>query len=193
MAQKKLLIGKDVIDFWKYMESQYRFIVVEKADSKAMEKISWVLDAMGILDHKEFMANFTTTLGRVVYVPFDIGVGNQRQLLSQVETCVHEAEHVVQYMRNRAKFVWKYVTSDASRSHYESEAYLTNMEMHFYLTGKLLGAKSLSGLLESYGVGEDDIRVTYKQLTIASKLVKRGAVISNTSKTAIKYLKAKGF
>jgi len=188
-VSKRQLTGKDVIAFWKYMGSKYGFRVVQKANAEEMQAIGWALDMMGVQSQTDFMRKYTTTIGTTVYVPFKIGKGNQTQLRSQIITCVHESEHVVQFKRNRGRFIFNYLSSDAARAHYEAEAYLTNMEMYFFFTGTVLAAGTLANTLRGYGVGHADIRVTKKHLSIAAKVVRNGDVISNTSKTAIRWLK----
>ena len=92
--------SSQVKDFWKYMRKKYGFTVVQKANAIEMQAIAWALDMMQIKNHKEFMENYNTTIGTVVYVNFKIGVGNQSQLKGQIKTCVHEAQHVIQFKRN---------------------------------------------------------------------------------------------
>lgn len=184
------ITSKDVKDFWKYMARKYKFEIVHKSDSASMKIIGWALSQMGIQSKDAFLKRYTTTvcLGswRAVYIPFEIGRGTQAQLISQVETCVHEAQHVVQAGRDSFQPM-KYLRSDTSRAFYEADAYRTNMEMHWYFTGKLLSAKRLAGLLRGYRVGKADRRIAEKHLIIASKVVKRGGVISGVSKNAIRW------
>ena len=184
-----MLNEKQVVDFWKYMQREYGFTVVQKAGAVEMDAIAWTLDMMGIQDKGTFMKRYTTTLGMKVYVPFTRGKGNQKALLNQIMTCVHETEHVIQYTRNPVQFMGNYAISSAGRSHYEAEAYLTNMEIYYHFTGRVLVPGTLANKLKAYGVGPADIRVTRKQLMIASKVIGNGDVISNVSKKAIKYLK----
>jgi hypothetical protein len=170
------------------MGRKYKFKVIQKATADEMEAIAWALDMMGIQDEKKFLERYTTTIGSRVYVPFEVGKGSQGQLINQIKTCVHESQHRVQDMRDPG-FKAKYLVSDSSRTHYEVDAYRTNMEMHWYFYQKLLSATSLANGLKGYGVGSADIRVAKKHLTIAGKVVKRGGVVTGTSKVAIAWLK----
>lgn len=181
---------KDVQDFWKYMAKKYDFKVVKKGDSDEMKIVGQALDQMNIQKKKEFLEQYTTTVifggWRCVYVPFEIGKGSQAQLIHQIATCVHECQHVVQADREVAQQI-KYLTSDASRAYYEADAYRATMEMHWYFTGRILSPKSLANGLKSYSIGKADRRIAEKHLIIASKVVKRGGVITGTSKVAIRW------
>jgi len=184
--------GKDVESFWKYMAKKYDFKIVQKGDAQEMRAIGWALDLMGVQTKDDFLRSYTTTVivggWRCVYVPFEIGDGSQAQLINQIATCVHECQHVVQADRDPSQPM-KYLTSDASRAYYEADAYRATMEMFFFFTGKLLPPKSLANILKSYSIGKADRRIAEKHLIIAGKVVKRGGVITGTSKVAIKWWK----
>jgi len=188
------LTKEQVVGLWEYMGRKYDFNVVQKASAKEMQYIAFALDAMGIQNKKKFMQSYTTTIGRTVYVPFVIGEGSLTQLRNQAATCVHEAQHVVQFDRDSIYFIKNYTTSQPARAHYEAEGYRCTMEMFYYLTGgKMLTATSLANMLAGYGVSESDIRVTRRHLHISSKVIRMGDIISNTSKTAIRWLNNHGF
>lgn len=179
--------SKQVKDFWKYMGRAYRFEVIDKSEAAEMRLVSWALDAMRIQDQKDFLKNYTTTLGNRVYVPFEIGKGTQKQLVGQIITCTHEAQHVAQYRRDRS-FMFKYLLSDSSRALYEADAYRANMEIYWWFHKKLLSPTMLANKLKGYSVGKSDIRVARKHLISASKTVQYGGVITGTSKKAIRWL-----
>ena len=181
------ITSKQVKDFWKYMGRAYRFKVIDKSNATEMRIVGWALDMMGIQNRKNFLKNFTTTVGNRVYIPFEIGKGTQRQLVQQVITCTHEAQHVAQYRRDHS-FLLKYLLSDSSRALYEADAYRTNMEIYWWFYKKLLSPGMLANKLKSYSVGKSDIRVVKKHLLSASKTVKYGGVITGTSKKAIRWL-----
>lgn len=184
------LTRKDVVAFWKYMSREYGFKVMDKGDSVGMKFVGELLEKIGIQDKKDFMERYSTTIGDLVYVPFEIGKGGYGDWLNQVMTCVHEAQHVVQYKRDEVGFVSGYVFSSATRAHYEMDAYRTNLEMYWFLTGgKMLSAKAVAGLLRGYGVKAVDMRVVEKHLVVASKVVREGMVVSGTSKVAQKWLR----
>jgi len=184
--------GKEVQAFWKYMAKKYDFKIVQKGDAEEMKIVGWALEVMDVQSKKDFLNNYTTTIiigeWRCVYVPFEIGKGSQAQLVSQIATCVHECQHVVQADREIGQPM-KYLMSDASRAYYEADAYRATMEMHFFFSGKLVSAKAIANGLKSYSIGKADRRIAEKHLVIAGKVVKRGGVITGTSKVAIKWWK----
>jgi len=193
MANLKVT-GQEVRDFWKYMEKKYDFKVVQKKDAEEMQLIGWALETMGIRDKKGFLNSCATTicLGDVrrVYMPYEIGVGRHSHLLHQIELCAHEAQHVVQADRERGQPM-KYLLSDANRAFYEADAYRATMEMEYFMTGKMTSPRDLANILRGYSIGKADRRIAEKHLRIAAEVVKRGGVITGTSKTAIRWWKNK--
>lgn len=183
------LTGKNVKAFWAYMCKKYNCTVIDKKSADEMKIVAWFLDLMDITDDSEFLDKYATTIGRRIYVPFEIGKGNYWQLLQQVAVCVHECQHVVQYSRDKSKFVFSYLYSDAARTHYETDAMRCNMEMYWFFTSRLLSASSLANKLRYYGVGSADRRVAKKHLVISGEVVKRGGVVMGPSKVAIKWWK----
>ena len=184
--------GAQVKAFWTYMSKKYDFDIVTKSDDELMHIVGWALDQMGIMDKKKFLNNYTTTVcvgkHRVVYVNFEIGKGSQSELIRQIGVAAHESQHVVQATRDPSQPI-KYLASDSSRAYYEADAYRASMEMHWFFTGKLISPKSLADKLKGYSVGAADRRICEKHLIIASKVVKRGGVITGTSKVAIRWWK----
>jgi len=188
----KKLDSDMVKSFWEFMRVHYNFHVLKKSDSRGMILIGEALDSMGIQDADTFLSRYTTTIGASIYVPFDIGAGSYDNLLSQIETCVHECVHIEQFRKARAAFIARYLGNTADRADYEAEAYLTNIEMHFFLTGKLLNPRSLASNLIEYGCSDVDVSVVAKKLSMGADLVKDGAMISGPTLTAVKWLQSKG-
>lgn len=182
--------GKQVRLFWNFMSKKYDFKIVQKEDAEEMKIVGWALEQMGVQKQSVFLDSFTTTIvlgqWRCVYVSFDIGKGSNAHLLSQAETCVHECQHVVQADREPMQPM-KYLASDANRAFYEADAYRASMEMYYFFTGRMYAPKRLANLLRNYSVGRADRRIAEKHLIVASKVVKRGGVITGTSKVAIRW------
>lgn len=180
----------DVKEFWKYMSKKYKFDIVTKSDAVEMKIVGWALDQMGILDKNDFLKKYATTIclgsWRCVYVPFEIGKGGITQLIAQVETCVHESQHMVQADRDPL-YAIKYLSSDTNRTYYEVDAYRTNMELHYFFTGKLISPKAIADTLAAYSIGLADRRIAEKHLTVAAKIVQRGGVVTNSSKVSIRW------
>ena len=178
-----------VKDFWDYMQQEFDFRVANKSKSSLMRLAAWFLNLMGIQDKKGFLAAYTTTIFSTVYIPFEIGVANDfYSLPSQISICVHEATHVFQNDEDH-RFTWRYATSTSWRAHYEAEAYRTNMELYWWYTGELLDPCMLAEKLLHYGCKKGDVLSCQRNLEVAAKMVKRGGVVSEASKVAIKWLK----
>jgi hypothetical protein len=194
MAANYKITSKQVKDFWKYMAKKYNFDIVDKDNAREMKIVGGILDAIGVQSKKEFLENYTTTVcigdWRAVYVPFEIGKGNQAQLIKQVIICVHEAQHAVQASRNKLMFA-KYLADDTNRANYEAEAYGVTMEMHYFFYGTVRSPKLLADKLKRYSIGKADRRTVEKTLISLSKTVKYGGVINGTSKVAIKWWRSK--
>lgn len=184
-----------VKEFWAYMQSQYHSNVVAKNDSAVMEAAAALLEALKIQDKETFLKRFTTTLGRTIYIPFEIGVENEYySLWGQVRVCVHEHQHIEQGDRDGwVIFGGRYLTSTSYRANYEAEAYGCDMEMEFWVdnmsTQELVefGNQRAEGL-RNYGCKEEDIEQAKQVLSLRAALVAQGVVETRSSQRAIEWL-----
>lgn len=172
--------------YWKYMQKQYRFKVIDKDDAKEMQLVGWALDTMGIQDQDDFLNNYTTTIGSKIYVPFEIGVGTQRQRVGQIITCAHECQHVLQSRRD-PMYEIKYLTNDASRTLFEVDAYQVNMEIHWWFYRKLLSPAVMANTLKGYSIGAANRRVAKRQFISSSKMIQYGGVTTGTAIKTIRW------
>jgi hypothetical protein len=170
----------------------YRFgaSVVDKKNAVEMQLVSKLLDSLSIVDQSAFLQHFTTTLGRRIYIPFEIGIPTADwSLWGQIMVCAHECQHIVQYDELGAlKFAWQYITKTAGRTKLEAYAYRCQLELNFWRTGQLLSAHELASSLKSYGVTAADIQVAETMLKMSGESVCRGAVINPTSRAAMDWL-----
>ena len=182
--------GQTVSTFWDYMTHRFGASVVDKKDAAEMQLVSALLGALGIVDRAAFMKSFTTTVGRRIYVPFEVGVANpQWSLWGQIMVCAHECQHVIQYNELGAlRFAWQYIGKSAGRTAFEAEAYRCQLELNFWRTGELLSPHELAAKLVNYGVTNADIRAAETALRMSAESVRRGAVINPTSRAAIDWL-----
>jgi len=175
------------------MEKSYNSNHTSKSDSGMMRMIGRFLNAMGILDKKTFLKNYTTTIGSVIYVPFQIGVASTRYpLFNQLTTCVHEHQHVVQWRRGGLSFMLEYLTDSSRRAAYEVDAMHSSLEIHWWYSRRLPDISKMSLQLNDYNCKKDDIVMAEKMLRSISKAVVRGAISTSAGKTAIKYLQEHG-
>ena len=154
-----------------------------------MGLIATFLDSLGITDKSKFLSSFTTTIGRKIYTPFDIGVETEKHSLwSQIVICVHEHQHIVQHDREEALFEITYLTDSDSRCRYEIEAYRSNLEINYWRYGKTPNAKQLAQVLENYGCSEVQISIAAQALTLANVSIRQGIVTNEASMVALGYL-----
>ena len=179
----------EVVSFWRHMQERFGTTTVNKADAVEMQIVASVLDTLGILDKERFLKSFTTTLGRKIYAPFDVGSANDDwDLWDQVVVCVHEHQHVVQHDREGLSFEVSYVADRAARARFEAEAYRSNLEMHFWRNGTTTRSRPLADLLHDYGCRPEDVEIAAQSLALANVSVRRGAVLNESTRAALDWL-----
>jgi hypothetical protein len=176
-----------VTGLWDHMSDHYGTRLARK-DAPEMQLAATALEEMGILDAEDFLRRFTTTLGRTIYTPYEIGVGDERKLASQLRTCVHEHQHVVQYYRGGVRFAFEYATDTARRAHYEADAHRCSLELHYWMYGKVQNVRRVAETLVDYGCTGADIDVCEKALLMTAKVVEQGGVSSDAGKVAVEWL-----
>ena len=179
-----------VRDFWTYMTGLYGTEVIDKENAIEMQVVAQVLGFAGIMDADDFLSKYTTTIGKRIYVPFEIGTESEDwSLWDQILVCVHEHEHVEQFNREGALwFASKYLFSTAGRAAYEAESYRCDMEIDFWHTGQVINPVALAAKLVDYGCTSIDIEVAEKVLVISAEMVKRGGVVNLASVNALAWL-----
>jgi hypothetical protein len=170
------------------MELAYGSKLARK-DAPEMLLIANMLEEMGVQGSDLFLRRYTTTLGKTIYTPFDVGVESPGyDFASQIRTCVHEHQHVKQFLDAGPKFSLDYLTDSAHRAAYEVEAMKCNMEIHFWLFGKLPGINGMAWKLTDYACTDADIGVTIKALEMIARTVEQGGVSSDAGKVAVNWL-----
>jgi hypothetical protein len=178
-----------VKDFWRYMSEEYGTKIVTKKDSSFMSAVGSFLGLMKIQDKEKFMNKYTTTIGKTIYVSFEIGGTTDKNILAnQISTCVHEHQHVVQYKKSGFDFMLEYLFQHDQRAKLEAAAYSTNMEIYYWYTGKMLDTAKLATKLSDYGCDKADIVVADTIMRTNAMVIKRGGIIHESSKKAIAWL-----
>lgn len=183
-----------VREFWTYMTGEYRSEIVQKDDSALMSIAGSFLDMTSIVDKDRFMAGFVTTIGRTIYIPFEIGVATEQfSLWGQVRVCAHEHVHIDQGDRDGwLTFGAKYISSKDDRSAYEAEAYGADLELEHWRTPTcdLPGfARRRAKSILAYGCGLDQVVLVEQILLIrAGVIAKHGRYECRATKRAIAYL-----
>jgi hypothetical protein len=191
------VVGKVFVDvqpeevwaFWRFMQDHFRTTVVNKRDAFEMQLVAHALDTLGVQSRDRFLRNFTTTLARRIYTPFDLGVPRGGwDLWSQVVVCVHEHQHVVQHDREGLSFEVSYLADRAARARWEAEAYRSNLELHFWRYGTTPSARRIAEVLTDYGCRPEDVDVATKSLALSAVSVRKGAVLNEATHVALGWL-----
>ena len=180
-----------VCAFWKFMTQHYNTTVVDKASAIEMQIASSVLGALHILDPSAFLQHYTTTIGRRIYCPFTPGDASTPggSLFEQLVVCTHEHEHVVQSdTLGAVTYSYRYLTSTASRTRLEAEAYRASLELSWWRNKTLPDIGTLANCLKGYGVTDTDIATAKAILMASAKSVRQGAIVNPASAVAIAWL-----
>jgi hypothetical protein len=180
---------EEVLAFWRFMQDHFRTTVVNKRDAFEMQLVAHALDTLGVQSRDRFLRNFTTTLARRIYTPFDLGVPRGGwDLWSQVVVCVHEHQHVVQHDREGLSFEVSYLADRAARARWEAEAYRSNLELHSWRYGTTPSARRIAEVLTDYGCRPEDVDVAAKSLALSAVSVRKGAVLNEATHVALGWL-----
>ena len=175
----------EVVNLWNALAEKFQLRLIDKRDSQEMLFLGEVLEQLGVMDQQAFLERYATTIGRSVYLPFELGDPESRSLLSQAMTICHEAQHGHQHStKGRSRWAIKYVADPAFRGAEEAEALTTGCEVYFLLTGKVLDPRPQAEKLIHYALGEDDIDTVAKRLNSTFKTVKAGGIITDAGKVA---------
>lgn len=189
--QKLDIRREQVWGLWTELEDEYRTRVVAKEDAAEMRIAAVTLSRLGIADTETFLKNSATTIGRRIYVPFDVGVPKAGwDLWTQVVVCAHEHQHVVQRDREGVMYDLSYVVDPAARARLETECFVSDLELTFWRYGRLPKVEQYLDRMAMYALREVDLRVAMKSLEIAAVAVRQGAVVNQASKSAIAWLDA---
>ena len=64
---------EEVWAFWRFMQDHFRTSVINKSSALEMQLVARGLEALGVQSKERFLKNFTTTIGRRIYTPFEVG------------------------------------------------------------------------------------------------------------------------
>jgi len=182
-----------VQQFWKDALKEYDAKSVDKDDSDFMKSIATFLDAIKVLDKEDFMKQFTTTIFKTIYRPFKIGDTANYDLWSQITVLVHELTHVLQFKADEVGFTVGYIVNKSSRAAFEADAYGADLEMHYWMYGKLYNIKARAANLKYYGLQQEHIDFAASVLeSIGTTITKSDAAVSEVAAWAMDWLEAHG-
>ena len=185
-----MLTAEHVKALWAYMQHYYGTQVVSKAAALEMQVVADTLGLLGILDKDAFLTRFTTTIGKAIYVPFEVGVESAgHTLLSQVIVCAHEHQHVVQLREHGVTFLLNYLLNSSSRSAFEAEAYRVSMTLRYHLLGDAGDPGAYAEVLKSYGTTEADQAFVKEYLRLSLPTIHAKGVPDEAAKVTMDWLR----
>ena len=183
------ITGELVRGVWRHLGAAYGTTTVRKEHSPLMRAAGEALQAVRILDQRRFMEGFTTVVGHRIYAPFTPGVAEGMSLLAQLDTGIHEHQHVVQLEREgRARFWGRYLASSRARALYEAEAYTCGIELHWWLYERHPRPVDLARVLDSYGCTRSDVAAAVEVLERNADMVRAGRPVTEAFQVAMDFL-----
>lgn len=180
-----------VKQFWLFMTGHYGTQVIDRTRAPEMKAVGWFLDKIGIADKETFKTHYATTIGKRLYLPFNVGVeDNVWGLWEQIVTCVHEHQHVVQYVKDGQKFQLKYLLRPGARAVYEAEAFRCHLELDWWRHKDMPETDDLIELMGAYNLRSVDLAVARKIIKLSRQTIELGGITNEASRLAIKWLDA---
>lgn len=115
-------------DLWRHMSLHLHSKVAQKEDKVVMRVASRIVARRTNTTAEDFMTDFVTTLGRRIYIPFEVGGDTDWSLRDQMLLAVHEHQHVAQWRHQPVKFLVRYARDTRRRALFEAEAFLSEVE-----------------------------------------------------------------
>jgi hypothetical protein len=175
-----------------HMSRAYGATIAPKASSAAMKAAGAFLRAFGFGLGARWETHVVTTMGRTIFVPFDLGVGGVWSPWEQIATIAHECQHVHDGTAGGLARDLGYLFSTSDRTHAEATAVVTSMELHWWRYGTIerWWTRTRAEALHGYGVSDADVEHIFAHLLAAAPTVRRGGFVSHVGETAIAWLDA---
>lgn len=175
---------------WRHMGERYKSTVVPKSSSSLMKAAAVGLEVLGISSRDSFMCTMATTVGRIIYLPFSVGVETPIwDLWTQVAICIHEHQHIVQWNRHGLWLPIKYLMSCRARAFYEADAYSCELALEYWRTGVMPSISALATWLERYGCAQEDVQAAEHEFAEYAANIRLGKP-NEASLVAISWLAA---
>lgn len=183
-----------------YLCKKHKAKIIDKGSATEMKIVARALALLKIQSKKSFLKNYATTLPACkllginktrIYLPFKPGEAGKGvpSLKSQVEIICHEFQHSRQGYKNPLRFPLRYLTSKAKRAWYEARAMHCQLELCWFLRGRLPNLGQMAAKLYAYNCRKSDVQTVEKHLRIVAETVKRGGLYYRVAKDSITWLK----
>ena len=177
--------------FWEEMCSHYGTSWKYKKNAWEAKVIGKILASRDIVTYDNWMNNYSTILGRTIYIPFVPGeASDNHPAEKQISSCTHEHQHWNDACdRGKLTWNWEYLISSEKRAVAEALGYKTNIEMYHWFTGKIIPTKVIVDLLaKTYKCGLKDVLIAKDILDRSIKLIERGDYTSPATVTSLEIL-----
>jgi hypothetical protein len=165
--------------FYAAAAKQYDAEFVDRRDSDLMKLIGTFLDGIGVLDKEKFLNDFTTTIGNIVYIGYTPGdTSSGHSLAGQVETAVHEIQHIIDFDDDPVGFMVRYLVDKSARTEYECRAYAAGLEWTWKTTGKSCDIGRAAQSLLSYGLQQQHCDFMRQYLDVQDDVFRQGGAVS---------------
>lgn len=187
-------LNKIAQSFSAHMCAKFGAHVHPKESSLEMKAVALGMDigrvfgATGLATGKDFMRDFTTTLGKNIYMP----ASHRTDPLTFMQVLTHECQHVIQFNESGVEFAWLYLKEPEARVKYEADAYAAGLAITQWLTGDLPPDSvehTVSTLVAGYSLRPEDAKLAEGMLKSHMASLKNGVVMAQSAREAIEYLK----
>ncbi len=157
-----------------------------------MRSVGTLLQTVRIMEHERFMKGFTTVIGHTIYAPWDPGDAGTATLVRQLDTGIHEHQHIVQLKRDGyARFWTTYVASSRARAIYEAEAYTCGLELNWWLYERTADPGEIAAILLDYGCSRADVQAATEVLAANLARIQAGETITESFGLSRTWLEAR--
>ncbi len=180
------LTSQKTKDLAEHLEEKSDCKFINQNDLKKVSKIKRFLKILGA--RKTLVDKWGVTYRGWILLPFKPGDPNcEFNFVEQIMMMCHEVAHVPQWRRHRF-FMFQYLFSRARRTWFECRALRAEMEIYYFLKGKILSPGVLAGKLRWYALRSKEIKNAIVYLEAVKGVVEKGAITSDAAKVAALFL-----
>ncbi len=180
-----------VRDFVGDITAHFGATVVDKRTAVEMHFAARVLRGLGVVCCDHFLHHFASTLGRRIYLPFEVGTpADGFALWGQVVAITHACQRVAQYdtLGIVRSVLARLGTARGLHTRRDEEAYRTVLELQFWRLGRLATARELAFAVKSLGATEADVDCADAAIDRYEDRVELGAVATHAGRFAVDWL-----
>jgi len=164
---------EEVRALWQHLSEHYHSAFITHPSPRERRTLKRVLTRIGVRHLEAFLQSFTVTLGRRIYLPFEVGVPQKRWTLWRqivAAACAHQciaqmdAQCAVEYFR-------RYTASPIQRAQITAQAYTCELELTYWRTGRLPNTDQIAGRLKHVGCEGPEITMASLCLDVAAKRI----------------------